>query len=395
MSSNASVPDLETGRSIYQHGIGRDAIGVEIFGERVENAATFTCAACHGEYGAGGSEGGIVAPSLIVDEQMSGETLEAWLGSALDLGGSPASERTSGGKVERMPRFRMSARDRSALASYIRTLPNPPVTGLTNDTLVVGLETTGTGLDEAGRAALMHEISGLFGKLAGYGLLGRRIEVRDVTGQGPRAEVFAAILWDPRAAIEAPLRMSIRPPVGTGEQGLCASVQPSLAEQYEMLTLYLDRRKVRYWTIWSGAEPPFELPLSATPQDAQGSDDMVEIRLDPGHDLSGAKPTYVFADQVGASASNVQSPGLHLLVPARISEQERAAKDILSRNPVDPRSAGAIAMIRNAAQALFTTLARSGRRISVRAACEDLAKASRRLYHLDDIHAGNIVAIDP
>lgn len=161
-----------------------------------------------------------------------------------------------------------------------------------------------------------------------------------------------------------------------------------------MLTRYLNRLNVKFRVIWSGADPPIELPESAIPKGADGSGYMVEVSLDHRYNPADGKLTYVFADQVGASASFAQSSGLHLLVPARISEQERAATDILSRNPVDPRSAGAIAMMKNAAQTLFTTLARSGRRISVRAACEDLAKASVRLHHVDDVTVGKVTEID-
>ncbi|MCB2048783.1 MAG: c-type cytochrome [Novosphingobium sp.] len=391
LAGNSNVSDLETGRSIFQHGIGRDPIETEMFGQRVDNPDTFSCAACHGEYGTGGSEGGIAAPSLIVEDGLSQDAVEKWLDRALD--GNAAQ--SQGQSFQRMPHYRMSARDRSALASYIRTFPNPPVPGLTHDRLVVGLDTTGMGLDEAGRAVLMREMIGLFAKLAGYGLFGRRIEVRDATGQTDQADLFAVIAWNPRAAIQAPLRVSVRPLAAVGKSDMCASVQPSLTDQYQMLTNYLDRLQVRYRTIRNDAATPFDLPIPANMAGAEDIDHDVDIDFDTGRAATGAKPVYLFADLIGPFASNRLPDNVHLIVPARIREQELAAKDIQSRNPVDPRSAGAIAMMKNAAQALFTTLARSGRRVSSRNACEELAKAMARFHHLDDMNNGTVSEIDP
>lgn len=374
--------DIEWGRSIYQRGIGQDPINVKMFGQRVDSTGTFTCAACHGEYGAGGSEGGVVAPSLIVDGNRPVGEVEDWVARALD-GGEGGAHEFAG---RRMPRFLLSARDRSALASYIRTFPSPPVPGLTADRLVIGLDTTGSGLDDAGRAALLSEMTDLFGKVAGYGLFGRLIEVHDVTGQVGSADVFSVIMWDPRSSADAPLRISVRPPSGNGASDLCASLQPSLMDQYQALTNYLDRRGVRYRTIWSSASPPFALPSTTEKIAGDPTEYEVEIRLGHAAFNQDGRPTYLFADLVGPSASSSLTADAHLIIPVRIREQERAASDILKRHSIDSRSAGVIAMINKAAQTLFTALALAGRRISVRDTCERVSTQTRQSYAIDDLY---------
>lgn len=389
LTANARTPDLETGRSIYLNGVGRDPITIEMFGQPVTNTSTFSCAACHGEFGAGASEGGIAAPSLIADG-LADDALKRWLDRALDPDGA-----APGPAIQRMPRYRMSARDRDALAGYIRTLPDPSVPGLDNGSLVVGLDVTGMGLDQAGRAALMNEMTGLFGKLAGYGLYGRRIVVRDITGQPDQVDVFAAILWDARAATKAPLRIAVRPPPVAGELQLCGSVQPPLSDQYEMLTRYLDRRGERYHTVWNGVDPPFKLSLpdSSDKEDVITHDVEIDLRATPP--APGTRPIYVFGDLIGPHAMTELQDNVHLILPARIPEQELAARDIQSRNPIDPRSAGSIAMMKNAANALLGTLIRSGRRISVRETCDGLAKAMARIQHLDGMNKGTVIQISP
>lgn len=389
LAANSKEMELEVGRSIFENGIGQDPIAIDIFGQRVESPGIFSCSACHGEYGAGGSEGGIVAPSIIVDERKSDVDVDAWLLQALE-GQNASSPDVS---ANRMPRYALSIRDRRALASYIRTLPNPPIPGLTEDRLVIGLETTGMGLDEAGRTALMSEMSQLFAKVAGYGLFGRKIEIRDVTGLARQADVYAAITWDPRASIHAPLRLSVRPPSTAGGNPPCGSVQPSLIEQYLTLTNYLDRRNVRYRTIWDGEEPPFELAAEVREAVDGEADYDVDILLGRSPNELHGRPAYIFADLVGSLASATSASNMHLIVPARINAQEQAALDIQSRHKIEARAAGAIAMMKNGARALFTVLANSGRRISSRGACDSLSKSLRQLHGIDDMYDGTVIRI--
>ncbi len=389
VAGNATDPAIETGRAIFQRGIGRDPIAVELFGQRVANPSTFSCAACHGEYGTGGSEGGIVAPALIVADGIPDSALDQWLARALDGRGAATSA------ARRMPHYTISPRDRAALARYLRTFPNPPVQGLTPGQLTVGLETTGMGLDAAGRSALVREISDQFATYPGYGLFGRRLAVQDVTGRTGPADVFAAIVWDPRSTIDAPVRLSVRPPVTDGADPICASIQPSSAEQYRILTAYLDRRGLRYRTVRPADGRRLDIAVQDAPDRGQGTPVDVVIDLDGESAGEESKPRYLFADLVGRSALRRLSDNVHLLVPARVQEQERAAREIQRRHPMTAANAGTVAMMEEAAQLLLKTMARSGRRISARNTCEELAKSVLPYYHLDDIHGGEILKIMP
>lgn len=389
VAGNTADPAIEIGRSIFQRGVGRDPIAIELFGQRVDQANTFSCAACHGEDGTGGSEGGIVAPALIVADGMSDTALDAWLARALDGSGAAAPA------AQRMPHYTISARDRAALARYLRTFPNPPVRGLTPEQLAIGLDTSGMGLDGAGRAALISEISDQLAGDAGYGLYGRRVAVQDVTGQTGPADVFAAIVWDPRSRIDAPVRLSVRPPMTVEAEPMCASIQPSLTEQYRILTAYLDRRQLRYRTGRPADGLRLDMPIPDAAATGHGTAVDVVIDLGGEKPVEEPKPLYLFADLVGRSALPTLPANVHLLVPAHVAEQEQAARDIQHRRQVSAGNAGAIAIMKEAARILLSTLARAGRRISARETCDELAKSALRYHRLDDIHDGRVVKIVP
>lgn len=223
-SSVAEVPAPVTGARIYTMGEGRDAISAHlpVSGNTVP-ATSFPCATCHGEDGSGDREGGVEAPALTRARAMSSSGVETWLKRALTR-----RRRLDGREMAAaMPSYRLSTRDLSALAAFVRQLPYPALPGLTANAVTVSVRATGSGLmarDIAVLEKLVAEQAEMFNKAGGN--FGRALNAGVDREDNPSGQAsFAQISWRGGSAQAAMLTISVEPHT----EG-CGALYPSKEE---------------------------------------------------------------------------------------------------------------------------------------------------------------------
>jgi ABC-type branched-subunit amino acid transport system substrate-binding protein/cytochrome c553 len=143
------TPAEKLGRQIYVRGSGSAKESITAFmGDESMNipATALPCASCHGEDGAGRSEGGVV-PSDIRWETLSkaygvthesGRSHPAYTESSLKRAITEGVDPAGNPILVAMPRYRMTEFDLSALVAYMRGLGEVHDPGLTSDTIRIG-----------------------------------------------------------------------------------------------------------------------------------------------------------------------------------------------------------------------------------------------------------------
>jgi ABC-type branched-subunit amino acid transport system substrate-binding protein len=143
------TPAEKLGRQIYVRGSGSGKESITAFmGDESMNipATALPCASCHGEDGAGRSEGGVV-PSDIRWETLSkaygvthesGRSHPAYTESSLKRAITEGVDPAGNPILVAMPRYRMTESDLSALVAYMRGLGEVHDPGLTSDTIRIG-----------------------------------------------------------------------------------------------------------------------------------------------------------------------------------------------------------------------------------------------------------------
>ncbi|WP_296806549.1 ABC transporter substrate-binding protein [Thiocapsa sp.] len=182
-SSTLATPPgvLAAGRLLFQQGRGEPPVEVDI-GEIAMVAEQFPCVGCHGEHGRGRSEGGLVAPAI--DWRSLGAPRQGFnprpaytrdaLQRALAAGMDPAGRTLDAG----MPRYRLTAGQVDALASYLEALSGSASPGVDDAVVRFALITGGEerfaaiadAVRDAALTAAEHEN-------ARGGAYGRRIEL--------------------------------------------------------------------------------------------------------------------------------------------------------------------------------------------------------------------------
>ncbi|MGB5777839.1 MAG: cytochrome c [Allopontixanthobacter sediminis] len=390
----AATTELDTGRQLYQTGNGSDPIEMSMFALPVDSEKSlFTCAACHGEDGTGGSEGGVVAPSLTKAADMSSGDAAQWLKRSLQ---------GDGGRIaDTMPRYRLSDRDLTALTDYVRTFPNPPVTGVMPDTIAVAVEVDGSGLGTAGKARLERELTSLASQANDGGVFGRRIMISIEEEGLPSLPVFARISWFPSQNEAALIPLSIRPEDTSGvSRKTCASFQPPVNSQLGALIGILNGASGGLM-ITSDGDPGSRTllessgALSLLGQQASGENAVKPKRIHVGQpeaelDGNSQSELYLFADLIGQRAADHRLGSAHIIVPMALENQMSAVTELRNGGHIDARSAGIIVVLVEATRNLIAEMARSGRKLKPLSLCETMDKRFRQQWAISEIHGQSI-----
>jgi hypothetical protein len=158
-------------------------------------STALACARCHGSDGRGGREGGIEVPSVVwrtlslPTRHRPGYDIEA-LAVALAQGRDPAGHALH----PVMPRFELDRGQVEALARFLEQLDRPPVAGVADETVRLGLL-----LPEPERHPAADRIRAVARSLVeGWnragGFWGRRVQLVELAGGRPPRDVFALVL---------------------------------------------------------------------------------------------------------------------------------------------------------------------------------------------------------
>lgn len=382
LAAQSTVDPTDTGRAVYEEGIGRDALEASM-GEPPWSIPPHAraCAACHGASGLGASEGGVAAPPLDWSGLSDAGVLDR-LDRALRQG------RGIDGRTlfAEMPRYKISDGDLTALASYVRRLPYPPQAGLTGFSLTIGLDLAGSGFSQSEQARLHDRFAAQLHRISDDGgLFGRRL----LLGTAPN-EALITISWaglsdQPSLAIVA------RPP-GTPECATCcASVHPDIEAQVAWLEQWLETRKAA--VVYRGS---LATKFARSPGPPRST---ATVHIGPPGELRTLPvgPLYLFAD-LGRPVAPLSDRPETYLVSGIDLEARLARVDALvasDRYFADvPRLASAAIEIDDALRHVANALALSGRRVLRYEVCRRLRETVPAAYAFTvfDIAEGAIVA---
>ncbi|MEZ5681801.1 MAG: cytochrome c [Erythrobacter sp.] len=391
-ASSAALDDsLTVGRAIYTASQGTSPIQISFLGQPLEQSSgLFPCASCHGERARGDSEGGIVAPPLTRFAALSEAAARQALLAAL-VRGVGFDGRSLG---QGMPRYSMAKEDVDALLAYLRTMPNPSRPGLTPSVLTVGLDMRGSGLSPAELRPLIEEMEAQANQLGETGLFGRRIEIVDML-TGDR-DVFVSLSWLPRATGSEAFGVSIRPPsAAEAPKGHCASLQPSIEDQYRALLNYLHERSIPVETILEGPQASFDVSTSELPRGEHAVPSVRVVLGRPQSTTAGTRENeYYFADLLGPAILDPKLESARIIIAAPVERQVELASVLMTRHNLAPRSAGSIAALMQANTSLLTALAAEGRAIDAKRGCDTLALEVRKNWSLFVIQGNDITKLD-
>lgn len=367
--ASQSVGDpLDTGRAIYEQGIGRDTLEASMGDPPWPiSAQARTCAACHGASGFGASEGGVAAPSLDWSG-LSDSAVFDRLDQALRQGRGVDGRSL----LPEMPRYTISDGDLMALADYVRRLPYPPQVGLTGSSLAIGLDLAGSGFSQSEQARLHDRFAALLHRISDDGgMFGRRL----LPATAP-TEAFITISWaglsdQPSLAIVA------RPPGMPECATCCASVHPDIEAQVAWLERWFETRKTA--VVYRGslatkfARPPGPPRPAAT------------VHIGPPGELRTlpSGPLYLFMDLGRPVAPLSDRPETYLVsaidLKARLASVDSLVASDRSFADV-PRLASAAVEIDGALRHVTDALAASGRRVLRYDVCRQLREAVPAAY---------------
>lgn len=185
---------------------------------------TAACAACHGDFAEGGSEGGIAAPALTSLAAMEDEQAYALLTAALREG----RDRDGRRQLVAMPRYGYSDHQVRQVMAYLRTGLHARATGVEATTIAIALDLDTTSLAAAQRHAILSAVEAQFESVhkAG-GIHGRRIVLVPV---GDAA--LLRIVWEAPASTHGET-VGFRGASTGSEQcpACCGSLHPPPADQ--------------------------------------------------------------------------------------------------------------------------------------------------------------------
>ncbi|MDX3899360.1 MAG: c-type cytochrome [Sphingobium sp.] len=382
LASQPAVAPPDSGRAIYEQGIGHDALSATMGDPPWPiTPSARACAACHGAAGLGASEGGIAAPPLELSALSVAQAVER-LATALRHG------RGNDGRalLAAMPRYTISDGDLAALAIYVRSLPYPPQPGLTASNLAIALDLDGSGFTRGEQIRLRERFGSTLARTNNEGgLFGRELTLAATPGEAFFTISWAGLADHPSLAIVA------RPPGGAECAACCASLHADLDAQVEWLEHWLGARK---------AAVAYHGSLAAKfAQPGPPSHPTATVHVGPPGELGTppAGPLYLFAD-LGRPAKSLGDRPDTYLVSAFDLEARLSAVDALAaadRSFADaPRLASAAVELGGALAHMLDALTAGGRRVLRYEVCRRLRETVpvRYAFTVFDMARGVVIA---